>query len=329
MSASPGLLPWQQAHWQTLTSGQRPAQAWLLHGPVGSGKRLLADHFAQWSLCRQPTEQACGQCPACQLYQAQTHPDLFLLQPEESGKAIPIAAVRDLVHSVQQTAQQGGRRVVIVEPAEAMTIEASNALLKSLEEPGSGTLFVLVSHQPGFLLPTIRSRCLLLACPLPALEQARQWLQQQQPELNDQQLQQVLQLAAGSPLRAQTYVQDNVLQQHAEVITGVKQLLKREAGPTELASRWASLPPVRVLEWFSGWNQALVRLLVAPEEEASSLAEMQPVLGYMARFAQLEAVFALQDWIHEKRHKLLRRAPLRQDLLLESLLTRWLELIQR
>lgn len=321
-------LPWQQAQWQALTASQRPPHAWLLHGPAGSGKRLLADRFAQWLLCRQPGGQACGQCSACQLFLAQTHPDLFLLQPEEPGKGILIGAVRELVAAIQQTAQQGGRRVVIVEPAEAMTVEASNALLKSLEEPGAGTVFVLVSHQPGLLLPTIKSRCLLQACPRPDAQQAEQWLADCQPGTDAGQRQLALQLAAGSPLRAHNYLESGVLQHYDQVIEGVKQLLKREAGPSELASRWKDMAPVMVLEWFSGWCQGLVRLQLAENEEACGVAQMQPVLGYMARFARPEAVFSLQDWIHERRYKLMRRAPLRQDLLLESLLTRWLALVR-
>lgn len=322
------LLPWQQSQWQALTGNQRHAHAWLLHGSAGSGKRQLAIEFARWLLCRQPTAQACGQCPACQLFEAQTHPDLFFLQPEEEGKAILIGAVRELVAAIQQTAQQGGRRVVIVEPAEAMTIEASNALLKSLEEPGAGTVFVLVSHQPGFLLPTIKSRCILQACPLPDAEQAGQWLAASQPDTEAAQQLQALHLAGGSPLRARDYLEAGVLQQYELVIEGVKQLLKRQVGASELAARWKDIAPVMLLEWFSGWCHALVRIHVTESEEVPGLGQMQPVLGYMARFARPEAVFELQEWIHERRHKLMRRAPLRQDLLLESLLTRWLALIR-
>ncbi|HBZ99725.1 MAG TPA: DNA polymerase III subunit delta', partial [Pseudomonas sp.] len=71
----------------------------------------------------------------------------------------------DLVGFVTQTAQLGGRKVILLEPAEAMNLNAANALLKSLEEPSGDTVLLLISHQPSRLLPTIKSRCVQQACP--------------------------------------------------------------------------------------------------------------------------------------------------------------------
>ncbi|MDG4870023.1 DNA polymerase III subunit delta', partial [Guyparkeria sp. 1SP6A2] len=81
------------------------------------------------------------------------------MSPEEGKRQIRIDPIREVNRFVSQTAQQGGYRVIVVSPAEAMNIAAANALLKSLEEPGEKTLFILLSDVPSRTLPTIRSRC--------------------------------------------------------------------------------------------------------------------------------------------------------------------------
>jgi DNA polymerase-3 subunit delta' len=108
--------------------------------------------------------------------QGRQPPDNFVLEPEEADKPIKVDQVRELVAFVVQTAQLGGRKVVLIEPVEAMNVNASNALLKSLEEPSGDTVLLLVSHQPS-LLPTIKSRCQQVTCPQPSLAQSRPgWL---------------------------------------------------------------------------------------------------------------------------------------------------------
>ncbi|MDM7857941.1 DNA polymerase III subunit delta' [Thiopseudomonas acetoxidans] len=322
------ILPWQQDIWQGLIGRTQHAHAYLLHGPAGSGKRQMAELFARFLLCKQPqAAQACGQCRSCKLYAADSHPDMLRVEPEEPGKGILIAYVRELVASIQQTAQQGGRQVVILEPAEVMTLESANALLKSLEEPSAGTVFLLITHQLSFLLPTIKSRCVLQACPLPDLAQAKTWLAQQLPSLDDTQLTKLLQLSGGSPLKAQQFAEDNVLQMRADVVEGVKQLLKRQLAPAQLAGQWTKLPTVLLLDWFAQWCQNILRYQLTQNTVDLGLQDMQPVLGHMAKFVQAEQLTETHSWILERRNKLLRRAPLRADLLLESLLVRWMGLI--
>lgn len=323
------LLPWQAEPWSALTARAQQAHAYLLHGPVGSGKGLLAERFAHWLLCKQPTPDAgCGHCSACMLYAADTHPDLFRIHPEEPGKGILIGHVRHLVGRIQQTAQQGGRKVIIVQPAEVMTIESANALLKSLEEPGPDTVFLMVTDQLSFLLPTIKSRCVLQACPLPSEELAQQWLAGELVDLGPADQQLLLALAAGSPLRAVQLAGEGILQTRHDVVEGVKQLLKHQVSAVELAQRWAKIPPVTLLEWFAQWCQAILRYQLTQQDSALGLQDMQAVLRHMAKYVQSEAVFTLHGWVIERRLKLLKRAPLRSDLILESLLVQWVALVR-
>lgn len=324
------LYPWQAELWQSLAGRSQQAHAYLLHGPAGSGKRAFAEHFAAYLLCKSPVQQQpCGHCVACKLYAADTHPDLIRLEPEEEGKGILIAGVRELVGKILQTSQQGGRKVVIIEPAEAMTTGSANALLKSLEEPAGSTVFLLISHQFSFLLPTIKSRCVLQACPLPSEQESIQWLQQQQAELSLEQCQRLLALAANSPLNAEKLLKADVLTIREQVVSGVKQLFKQQSSPSDLALAWAKIPQELLFDWFCQWAQLILRYKMTEDESQLGLADMRVVLKHVAPRASLAVLLETQDWLLEHRQKVLRRVPLRADLLLEGLLIRWQALLPR
>ncbi|CAD5377500.1 DNA polymerase III subunit delta' [Pseudomonas sp. OF001] len=318
--------PWQQALWQQLARRQQHAHAYLLHGPAGIGKRALAERLAALLLCAAPTaEGACGGCKACLLLRAGTHPDFFDLQPEEPDKPIKVDQVRELVDFVAQTAQLGGRKLVLLEPAEAMNLNAANALLKSLEEPSGDTVLLLVSHQPSRLLPTIRSRCLQQACPLPTPVLAGAWLAAQLPELEPALHRRLLALATGSPLRALQLHRDGVLDQRALVEEGIRKLLKQQAAPSELAEAWKHIPLALLLDWFCAWLLQVLRCqLAGAEGEAEE--PMDKVVRWLAGRTPPNAVLALQDWLLAERQKVLGKANLNRALLLEALLVRWASL---
>jgi DNA polymerase-3 subunit delta' len=164
--------------------------AYLLGGPEGVGKGTAARLLAQAANCEGGPagpgggDDACGQCGPCRKIAHGTHPDVFLLEEErvmarsgrwepKSGRTpsreIVVDQVRDLVdHRLSMRRFEGRRRVVVIDPADAMNVQAQNALLKTLEEPPDATTLVLVSSSPDALLPTIRSRCLRVAfAPLP------------------------------------------------------------------------------------------------------------------------------------------------------------------
>ncbi|MEG6521318.1 DNA polymerase III subunit delta' [Desulfotomaculum sp. 1211_IL3151] len=137
---------------------ERVAHAYLFMGPAGIGKYTVAQGFARLLLCEVPDkEEACGNCRACRQIDSGNHPDLHLLEP--SGATLKIEQIRELQRQVQYKPFQAPRHVFIIEKAEAMTQEAANCFLKTLEEPGSQTVFILLSDQPYGLLPTILSRC--------------------------------------------------------------------------------------------------------------------------------------------------------------------------
>ncbi len=191
------ILELHQNVWHQLAERRsRLPHALLLTGPRGIGKFDLARAFADSLLCENPGPNvvACGACLACGWLAQGNHPDFRLVQPdamvdeegdsaESAGKKKPsqqitIDQIRALDDFLHVGTHRHGVRVVLVHPAEAMNRSTANSLLKSLEEPVPGTLFILISNEPQRLLPTIRSRCQQLPVPVPEHVRAEAWLAQ-------------------------------------------------------------------------------------------------------------------------------------------------------
>jgi len=138
--------------------------ALLLAGPGGVGKRRTAVALAEALNCLERRSvdgletDACGACSSCTRIARNVHPDIVLVEPGETG-TIKIDEIREVIGSANYRPFEGRRRVVIVDDADAMMPAAQNALLKTLEEPRPGSVFVLVSSMADALLPTVQSRC--------------------------------------------------------------------------------------------------------------------------------------------------------------------------
>jgi DNA polymerase-3 subunit delta' len=253
------VYPWQKSAWELLgRQGERLHHALLLHGPSGIGKLALAEHFAQTLLCETPGAAAkpCGACDGCRWFQAGSHPDFRRLEPEalarriaqdddaegnapaptkaaKPSQEIKVDQVRELDGFLNLRSHRGRARIVLVHPAEAMNPNASNALLKALEEPQAGAHFILVSHRPARLLPTIRSRCVAIPLGLPERGLALSWLKcQGVPEAEGW-----LQFAGGAPLQALAYAArpaSPVPEMRAALLTRDFEALEAASGREEL-----------------------------------------------------------------------------------------------
>jgi DNA polymerase-3 subunit delta' len=326
----PEAYPWQESLWQQMAGREQHAHAYLLHGPIGIGKRALAERLMHRLLCQRPLGlDACGECKSCLLLAAGSHPDNYVLEPEEADKAIKVDQVRDLVSFVVQTAQMGGRKVVLIEPVESMNINAANALLKSLEEPSGNTVLLLVTHQPSRLLPTLKSRCVQQACPLPSEAMSLAWLADALPGSTEDERVELLSLAAGSPLAAVKLQGQGIREQRALVVDGVKKLLKQQASPTQLAEGWKDIPLLLLFDWFCEWSHLILRYQLTQDEQGLGLADMRKVVQYLAQKSAQGKVLSMQEWVLAQRQKVMSKANLNRVLLLEALLVQWAELIGR
>jgi DNA polymerase III subunit delta' len=145
--------------------------AWLMTGPPGSGRSNMAVAFAAALLCK---DGGCGTCHSCNLAMSGNHPDINLLTTEKVG--ISIEEVRNLVVSAQMGGSMGRYRVMIIEDADRMAERSSNVLLKALEEPPAGTVWILCAPSEADMLPTIRSRVRRIALKTPSVEEVAKLL---------------------------------------------------------------------------------------------------------------------------------------------------------
>ncbi len=245
-------LPWQLGQWQQLQQRwqqQRFPHALLLAGEHGLGQLGFAHTLAQTILCQSVNKNtnaeqawlACGTCQACQWVKAGSHSDYSLLQPEETGKAIKVDQVRACATFLRQTSQQGGYRVVVIEPAEAMNRAAANALLKCLEEPGAATLLMLVTYQPNSLIATIRSRCQTLKFAAPRSDIAQEWLQaqlQHDEAVTAVDAKQLLNITHHAPLAALEFARSDRLQAYQRLLDDLCELLAGTMDACTLAEKW-------------------------------------------------------------------------------------------
>lgn len=269
---SHSIYPWQASSWQQLqTLRQRMPHAILFHGAAGIGKSDFIETFAQGLLCEAVLADghACGQCASCGWFSQHNHPDYRRVRPEfmedepveEEGdgetkktaktktpsKEIKIEQIRALADFMNISTHRQGLRVVVLYPAEALNNAASNALLKTLEEPPPGTVFLLASNSLDRLLPTILSRCRKFALPMPSHAEALAWLKAQGVADADSWLRE----QGGAPLAAMQQAEAG----SREELETLLQLLAHPSveGALKVADKLQKVPLSGPVSWLQRW----------------------------------------------------------------------------
>lgn len=247
MTATAGLpettapLPWHTDTGRRLVAqldaGQLP-HALLLAGPKYSGKSQLALSLARRMLCSEPADALnCGRCHACVLSATGAHGDFRWVAPEEKSRVIKVDQVRDAVHFATRTASFGQRKVIVLQPADTMNLNACNALLKSLEEPAGDTYWLLVCDRLHSLPATVRSRCQIQRLGMPGEEESLAWLAGETDDAG--QGRKLLELSDGRPLLAREYFQAGRAGDIAVRRRALAALLTGSIGVPEAAALWA------------------------------------------------------------------------------------------
>ncbi|HEB70474.1 MAG TPA: DNA polymerase III subunit delta' [Desulfobulbus sp.] len=198
----------------------RLAHAYLFSGPDGIGKATVAREMAASLFCTEKdTPEPCGHCPGCRQYDSGNHPDFIHVQPD--GVSIKIDRIRALKKQLAFSPFAGGMRVILIEEAQTMRREAANSLLKLLEEPPPDNLFLLIASDAEPILPTIVSRCQVVAFAPLADDIAAEIIGMHAPELDGQTSLMLAGLSGGCPGRALTMEAGDVLPLRDQVVAAL------------------------------------------------------------------------------------------------------------
>lgn len=305
---------WHVDHWTRLQARrERDAlpHALLLCGSRGLGKRDFLRRFVRGLLCQHPQGgDACGTCRSCLLFDAGTHPDYVSLsyglrKDGVQRSDIVVDQIRHLSSRLATASQFGGWQIASIDPADAMNAAAANALLKTLEEPASQTMLILVADAPWRMPATIRSRCQRIDFQVPVREESLAWLQQ----IGVRDASSALDAAAGNPGLARIWAEQGALAQRQEVRKDLAALASGRGDAMDMSKRWLDDVPEQRL-WFAA--QA-----AADEMRARAVGQNGPL---SSAFDDEELV-AWYETANRTREAL--RGPLRGDLLLLELLGRW------
>ncbi|MEE9202472.1 MAG: DNA polymerase III subunit delta' [Dehalococcoidia bacterium] len=280
----------------------RMAHACLLVGPPHVGKGTLALDVARTLNC-QGDAPPCGECPACQRIERGVHPDVLrvgLLTDERTGRPkteIGIDQIREVTSLSSLLPYEGRYRVFIIDGAERLSVEASNALLKTLEEPPPQVVLLLLTAAEGALLPTITSRCQRLELrPLPEAEVCH-FLEATGLEPEEAQLR--ARLSGGCPGRG---VDGEFFRRREEALAQAEELLSQDRGErlslaAQIAARYERERDTAFLDLWLGWWRDLL-LVGAGCSEAVANADRT---GGLERAARSLSLAQIRDALHSLR----------------------------
>jgi DNA polymerase-3 subunit delta' len=287
----------------------RTPHAVLLTGATGVGKRAAAT----WIAAHRLGIGAGNELPGYPV-KALEHADLHWIAPLEDKEAIGIDQIRELVANFSLTSYAGGGKVAVIEPANAMTTNAANSLLKTLEEPSGDALLILIADKTGRLPATIFSRCQRIDIALPSEADGLAWLDRLQPGTA---WGEALRLAGNAPLAAIGALDQ--LDSHALMTRDFAAVARGDLAALEVAARWARLDAVFVLDWLARQIQQTIVAISAGCQKGTGVAIDESVLKRMDR----RNLFCYLDMINRLRGQ--PRGTYNVQLTLECLLIDWAE----
>lgn len=269
--------------------------ALLFRAETGLGVETLIRQLSAFLLC-QETLKPCGHCHACRLFYACNHRDFYHIAPID-GKDIGVDQVRAVSENLYQHAGLGGNKVVYIEGVERLTEQASNALLKTLEEPASDTYFLLQADISQPILPTIYSRCQPWIVTTPTRDISIQWLQttlSHAPNYDDLSL--ALRVNGDRPLQARDFILQNQQEKRLHLLRQFW-LFYRRCSPLEILPLFDKDQPYQQLDWIEAFLIDGVKYKLGIEYAWQCEDIAKGVVHFaqdIDRYALLEAIKILQ-----------------------------------
>ncbi len=322
--------PWHESAWNKIVSAKENdhlPHALLISGAEGTGKKGFSENLAQFLLCTSvQNNKACGSCPSCKTYLSGANPDFMRINLLEDKQQISVDQIRNLSQFINYTRSYDAHRVILLNPTERMNLNAANSLLKSLEEPASNTIIILVATSLSGILPTIKSRCQLLSLPTPEKALAITWLSSQHIDNTEE----LLEIAQGCPLKALD-ITDETLQSRVELANDLVEFCTHQTAITEIAKKWEKYDPTILLNWQISWIEQYIKAVSCSDYVTSDLSKKpQPNNNTISK---------LYDLVNPKEHWGLYQNLIRQKqyvhtsvnslLYIENMLLLWLQASKR
>jgi DNA polymerase-3 subunit delta' len=310
-------LPWLREARETIEralQADRLGHALLLHVAPGAGGDWLARWIAARVLCTAAASRPCGRCVDCRRVVADEHPDVLFVAPEGDSREIRIDQIRLASAELALTSHGGRMKVAVFSPADRMNRFASNALLKTLEEPTRGTQLILVASQPMRLPATVRSRCQRLAVREPAINELAAWLEAQR---GPAEWGAVLSVLGPRPLDALARDPVALARLQQDTAGALSAIVAGELDPVGPAERWSRDEPVLRFAAIENW---ITERVTGWALGSARPAEMRVGrhLPAPARALNIRALFEALDLVREARR--LEDSPVNKALLIERLL---------
>ncbi|MGF1744761.1 DNA polymerase III subunit delta' [Vibrio minamisatsumaniensis] len=282
---------------KSLDAGRFPNSV-IVNAPEGLGVDALISQLTAALMCTNYESESCGFCHSCELMKSGSHPDFHVLSPEKEGKSITVDQVRASNRWAQQSSQLGGLRVILLDPAEAMNESASNALLKTLEEPASHCIFILSTRNSHRLMPTILSRCQQFKVVSPQLDVGSAWLDK---EVDKAIPPYILALNDNAPLKAKVMFEQGGVDGSTKVLDGFLNVIKGTQLDMMQFSTELSKDPLTQLGWL--WHLlsdvqklhfGLVNRAITPSAEALS-----EVMSYQSAYVASKKLLILIEQLKQ------------------------------
>ena len=308
---------WHETLWQMVDAyfcAKGLPHAMLLQGEKGRGKHVFASHLAKRHLCLEPNKiHFCGRCKSCVWFDAAVHGDYIKVSPSDGKAQIGVEAVRLLSHKLEQTSVSGKGMVVVIDVCEQMNVPASNALLKILEEPPEGSLFLLLSHNSSLLPVTVLSRCQQLLFGPVAAGHINELVE------NKGYPKQYAFLLEGSPLLHTSRLSEEFLALREQVFQQLHLLAKGKMNPFEASDVWQKQEESELLWLIHSWLADSIKQGTGLEGGYLFNADKQALLTEYALNIKPQRLFTILDEISSFKHYIDNKINLNKALWLDNL----------
>ena len=309
---------WQEKYIDLLTK-EKLHHAYLFFGREGLGKELLLSTLSQGILCEDTTLFPCGKCHNCKLALSQNHPDLHILEIEEGKKNISISQILDLREKIYESSFLGKNKIILIPNIEFMSRDASDSILKILEEPPKDTFFVMSSHFIHLIPSTIRSRSIEIEITNPSFEECLEWLSESYSE----NLELAIELSNNRPFIAKDLLDLNLVELRSKFIKDISGIIKSGKDIVNISENWSKELETLTLkiEWMS--YILIDAIKHNATNEAEVVSDSENITRYLGEKSDIFNLHELLNKTNQTWNLFSNDSNLRKDYQLQSLFVEW------